>query len=456
MLLGQEQLGLRTENYSGINSIQLNPSNNLTTPFHWDVNLIGGAQFVDNNFGFFRESSIFDLLNDRNEFILATDYGSEEEFPAGAVVFDFAAKGKNKFASAGTKIIGPGVLLNFEKHSFGLFTNFRAVLEGHKIPAVLGYYDYESIPIQGDYNVFPSEIAGMAWSEIGLNYLYKKEIASGQVGIGLNVKYLQGYESVFVKNQNNLDITKLPLDVLSFNNGAAIDFGFTTSSVDEESVDLQQSGKGFGADIGVTYASSEYINGYGFKIGAAILDIGKIKFDQNTEFHQIDINAPFNFNPRNLEDVTDFRDGLNQLNEELFSDSTNTLSGNQYEMWLPSGLSLQADIALKENIFVNATLIHRLALGEIGVRRGNLFAVTPRYESRWVSAFLPISIYDYQHVKVGTAIRLAFLTIGSEDLLSLFGKRKLNGSDFYIALKINPFKIGQNRKRGKEVKCYQF
>jgi len=456
---GQEQLGLRTENYAGVNSIFLNPANNLTSPFQWDVNLVAGGVFIDNNFGGFRNTSIGNLLNARADIFLATDFPNDQQFPTDAVVFDFSNIGDNKFATISSIVNGPAFMLNFEKHSFGLFANFRVAAGGQNIPAVLGYYDYQSVISGEDYSLFPSSIAGMAWSELGLNYLYKAELANGNIGIGFNLKYLQGYESFFLENNRDIQVTKMDLDSLTFQNGADISFGFTSSSIDEEAANLQENGTGFGLDIGLTYASSNYNDGYGIKLGLSILDIGKIKFDKNTENHRININQPFNFNPRNLEDVTDFRDGLAQLNEELFSDTTTTFINNSYDISLPTAISLQADVAIQENIYINATLMQRLPLGENAIERGNLFALTPRYESRWISAFLPISVYNWEHFQVGTAVRLAFLTIGTENIGSFFGQKNLTGTDFYAAIKINPFKLGwQNGggKKGKAMKCYEF
>lgn len=459
--IAQEQLGLRTENYAGINSIFSNPANNLTTPFQWDVNLAAVGSFIDNNFGGYRNASVGEVLNSVDRIFLATDFPSDQQFPAGAIVFDFAAPGKNKFVSAVTTITGPAVMLNFEKHSFGAFTNFRAAIGGHNIPAVLGYYDYQSINIGENYRVAPSSVAGMVWSELGINYLFKSETNNGQFGIGINLKYLQGLESFFIKNNNTLNITKLQRDALDFENGASIDIGFTNSSIDEEAVNLQQSGTGFGLDIGLTFASLEYQEGSGIKLGLSVLDLGRIKFTQNTEAHAINIDNPFFFDPRNLNDVTGFRDGIAQLNDELFGVPDQSLVGDSYEIWLPSAFSLQADLAIQENVYVNATLVQRMPIGSVSVERGNLFAITPRYESRWVSAFLPVSVFNWQHFQVGTAVRLAFLTFGTENLGSFFGSKNLTGADFYAAIKINPFNLGWKNgggsgKKGKAMPCYQF
>jgi hypothetical protein len=94
--------------------------------------------------------------------------------------------------------------------------------------------------------------------------------------------------------------------------------------------------------------------------------------------------------------------------------------------------------------------------------------VTPRFEHRWFSASLPVSLNNWQSVRVGFAARLGFLILGTDDFGGLFGQGNYNGTDFYIALKINPFNIGgglfegfggvaRRRYGGKgKVKCYDF
>jgi len=453
---GQELLGLATENYSGINSIFLNPANNLTTTLNWDINLIASGQFFDNNIGGFKNSALPELIKRNNDFYLATDFNSDQEFPNGSIVFDFNQPGNKKFIYNSSHILGPSFMVNLEKHSFGVFTGFRALVSGHQIPAVLGYYDYKNILVSSDYNVGPAIISGMAWGEIGVNYLYKAKTNIGLLGIAINLKYLQGYESFFIHNNSLLNNTRLDRDVISFNRGADIEFGFTTSSIDREALHLRKNGNGFGLDIGTTVASPDYPQGSGYKLGLSLIDLGKIRFNKLTEVHKIDIDNSFLFNPRNLDDVSSFRDGLNQLNEELFNGTRSTLSGDNYTLWLPGALCLQADFAIRENLFLNTTLLHRIAFNRKSASRGHLLAITPRFESRWITGFIPVSIFNYRHAKIGAAIRLGFLTLGSEDLLSFFSQRNLNSSDAYIALKLNPLNLGWEKRSRKNIECYEF
>jgi hypothetical protein len=94
-----------------------------------------------------------------------------------------------------------------------------------------------------------------------------------------------------------------------------------------------------------------------------------------------------------------------------------------------------------------------------------ILAVTPRFESHWWGASLPLSILNYEQVRVGLAARLAFFTIGTDHLLSFLGQKKLSGTDFYLSLKINAFNLGRlgsnggfgsGNSSGRNAKCYRF
>ena len=60
-LKAQEQLGLRTDSYSGINSIMLNPANFISSQFKWDVNLVGVGLFLENSYGFIHNTNLLDI-----------------------------------------------------------------------------------------------------------------------------------------------------------------------------------------------------------------------------------------------------------------------------------------------------------------------------------------------------------------------------------------------------------
>ena len=95
--------------------------------------------------------------------------------------------------------------------------------------------------------------------------------------------------------------------------------------------------------------------------------------------------------------------------------------------------------------------------------------VSPRYETRWFGASIPVSLYNWEKVNYGLALRLGFLSLGTDNLGSMIENKDFSGSDFYVALKINPFQWGGdddnkgwinrwksgNKKKGK-VRCFEF
>jgi hypothetical protein len=154
------------------------------------------------------------------------------------------------------------------------------------------------------------------------------------------------------------------------------------------------------------------------------------------------------------------RDRIHLLSEVGLGDSTASLTSSNFRMGLPGAISIQGDYKIINHLYLNGVFIQRIPMGVNSIRRNNLMALTPRFEHRWFGFSMPVVLLNYQKLSLGTSLRLAFLTIGSDDVGSFFGKKNLDSSDFYVALKINPFNLGLNlgggRKRGKSVKCYQF
>jgi uncharacterized protein DUF5723 len=457
----QEQLGLRLENFSGVNSLSLNPANNLSGAFNWDVNIVGGGVFGETNYGYINETNIPEIIRLLPEVDAAYNYSNENQFPDNTLIYDINDNDKKKYGNLSTTILGPSFMIKLASgHSFGLFTNFRSAISAQQIPHELNYYFFDRTPLGEEINVEPFIGAGMTWSEVGINYARRVETYNGGLDIGVSIKFLNGYEAFFMNNEESFGLTQLPGDTLSFAQ-PTFTYGVTTSNASGEGFELNKNGSGFSFDLGAVYTIDGYDDTYQWKFGAAILDIGKINFNKNAESHEIKTDDTFLIPTGDYDNVEGLDDFLALLSEQALGSPSASLKGRGFDIWLPGALSLQADYNVIPQVFVNATLIQRLPYQRNAVKRGNLFAITPRYEHRWISAAIPVSLYNYNKVRVGAAIRLAFLTIGTESLTSFFGSSKVTGSDFYFALKINPFNLGFNignggGKKGKNVKCYEF
>jgi len=72
-----------------------------------------------------------------------------------------------------------------------------------------------------------------------------------------------------------------------------------------------------------------------------------------------------------------------------------------------------------------------------------------------------MTLYNWQDFRLGTSMRIGFLTVGSDNIGGFVGKSALTGMDFYFSLKANPFTLNflggsGGRRKGKSVKCYKF
>ena len=468
-LFGQEQLGLRLENYSGINSVFLNPAATISAPIKWDVNLVSTGFFLENNYGFVKKASVLALYRQRKDLDVryAGDVDNENALPQNTFVADYNDDGKDRYVSSLLTINGPSAMVKFNKHTIGAFYNYRFAFGSPNIPTNLSFYTYDKRDFFDEFPITPFDGSMMVWDETGVNYAYKVETNAGFLAVGANIKYLRGKEAAYFENVNTFDLVKIGQDSIA-SALATFDYGLTTASLEEETFANKTTGIGFGIDLGASATFGGFKDeGYTLKIGVALLDFGYIDFTQNAQQHRAEITQYTDISVEefeNIQEVNQYNELLQQFSEETTGSPTQTLRENNFRMVLPTGISLQADYSFDENIFLNATVVHGLRLGKPGIVRNSIIAITPRYEHRWFSVQMPLVLHNYQNFRVGLAGRLAFLTIGTDNIGSLVGRfSNFTGTDIYVGLKFNPFNTGTGdrysgpgrKKLGRKgVKCY--
>ncbi|MFH1936360.1 MAG: DUF5723 family protein, partial [Bacteroidota bacterium] len=151
------------------------------------------------------------------------------------------------------------------------------------------------------------------------------------------------------------------------------------------------------------------------------------------------------------EDLTRFDfQTINQLMDtisyQFYGDPTTAYQDEKFTLWLPSALSAQFDYHYNRNWYVNASLIFPFRFSNVSLSRSALLTLTPRYESRWFDASLPLTLYDWSQLRVGLAFRFYILTIGTEKIGPFLGFSNFNGMDLYFSIKI-PLEKGVCGKR---------
>ncbi|MEN0002931.1 MAG: DUF5723 family protein [Bacteroidota bacterium] len=467
-LSAQEQAAFRMLPTAGINRISLNPAFAATGTNRWDVNVVEGSAFFANNYLYFQNTNTIELLqhlNDEGElqqFDLEAPPAKPGEEP---IIFDYYRGTETRFSQLQTNFMGPSVAFKIgEQHTIGVFNRFRTQIGTADIPANFSYYTYYDRPFEEQFSVEPFLGAALSWLEIGLNYSIALPTEQGQLRLGISPKWLRGYYGAYVKNNSTFQLEKLPGDSLR-SGPLDLEFGYTESLTDDGDVNFDSGGSGWGVDLGV-----EYLFGAPeapWSIGFSILDLGQISFDENAARHRLAQADPLTIIGFNDYDDFGSLDDLDMLVEQfstdVLGDSTASLASNSFSMGLPTAASLQVKKDFTSTLAVAMTYTHPMRVFANSPSRIENLSILPMYSTRWFGVVLPVSVYNWEQVRVGAHLQLAWLHLGTENLLSFVGKGEYNSSDAYVALKVQPFRsrsdrdqgeLRRRKKRSSETGCY--
>jgi hypothetical protein len=462
-LVAQEQLGVRLDTYMGLQTSFLNPANTASFPLRWNLNLAGASLFIDNSYLYLDKTNMLHSLANIEQIKPITDFKNSTP-TADDIVLNFYRGNRNSYGITDIKVNGPSVLFRVKQHSFGAFYNLRYMSEATNVPSELNYDKYERLPYRKIIDMPPLSGRMMFWDEFGANYAFQWETNSGKAQIGINAKILRGYEGAYAGSWSKTEFARYPKDTV-YVGVPDFSFGITTGNIDNianQSYDLQRQGLGLGFDIGANWYLAEYEDTYEWKFGASLMDIGKINFSPTAELHYINKITPTNLVTSNdFDGVKTPTQWLRRLSAITMGDSLKSLRANKFAIAMPMALHLAAEYQFYPHAFATFILQQRIKQQDAPLHRGNLVALVARYERRWFSATLPLSLYNYRHFRTGVAMRLGYLTLGTENLGSWLVKKKLTGTDFYFALVFNPFNLNwmfpsKDKAFSKRVKCYQF
>jgi hypothetical protein len=258
-----------------------------------------------------------------------------------------------------------------------------------------------------------------------------------------------------------LDDSTVSIKNLDAEIGLSLPIDYSTNS--DRTAPLFKGG-GFGFDLGLTYTrlkryhqkpdvtspgAQEYED-YAFRIGVALIDLGRVKFKDNSSKIVIDNRSAYWQNLMSIKYST-VDQLIDTISYKFYGDTTSAWAGDDFNIWLPSALSVQFDYHLKQNWYLNASLIYGFPMSRGSMVRPAELSVTPRYETRWFEASMPVSLYNWQLARIGLALRVYGLTIGTEKLGGFFHLNDFTGLDFYMSLKL--FIQKGNFWKKKQIHC---
>jgi hypothetical protein len=140
---------------------------------------------------------------------------------------------------------------------------------------------------------------------------------------------------------------------------------------------------------------------------------------------------------------------LDTLSYKFYGDTTSAWAGDKFTLWLPAAFSAQFDYHIRDSWYINASLVYGFPIAKAAVMRPAELSITPRYETRWFEASMPVSLYNWQLTRVGLAVRIYCLTVGTDKLGGFFHLNDFTGLDVYFSLKLF-FNKGNCRIKGPE------
>ena len=450
---GQSYIGFLSDNYSGVNSVIANPANIVDSRFKTDINLIGASIFAGNDY---YGINMFDAIKDDYDFDIEPETSPSTDNNLG---FNM-------------DVMGPSFMFNLnEKSSIAIFTRARTFINIDEVngetPDLIDDAEISDdfVVDEGDFDV-----TAQAWAELGITYarVFLNNDEHFFKG-GLTLKYLKGAGSAYINGKDLL--------VDYDEDGTDLGGGQTTGSLtatgdatyarfgnfDDENYEYElPDASGFGTDIGFVYEwRPKYMdytknntkgdsytfkdkNKYKLKLGISITDLGSVKYNDGVE-DTYSLQTP-DISEEDIEDA----ESLDEFLSEFYT-LTSNITG--YKTKLPTALHLNADWSFNDRLYLNLnTDLSLVSKGKVGASRiSNVVSLTPRFESKWFSFYLPLSVIENNGFQVGSGLRLGPLYMGSGSILSVLTSDNSKGADAYAGLKIPVYQGKPKDKDGDGV-----
>jgi hypothetical protein len=451
---GQESSGIALSSYNGIYGTVINPSGLVNSRLFYDINLISGNVFLENNF----------LLIHKEDFKFMDILSRNPSFPSSEVPgegFDYNSEINSVRGFEQTDVMGPAFSLTLGPHGFGVFTRAVTMTSVSNLPGYLGQLmfeglDYDSLHGQPQ-NHAKFNAASAGWWELGFSYAWDiKETTFNHWSVGLNVRRLWGYAGAglvaynadyTVENDSVIDIRNLDATI-----GFSVPIDYETNDFPAPGKTFK--GRGTALDIGVTFTQKKnatvnrtYKNYCQYqyeeplyKIGLSVLNIGRISFDENNKEERYD-NVSAEWRSVDTLEYRNINDVFRQISTVFYGDPNASGTGaDRFNLGLGTAVSLQADYNYFENWHLSALLMVPIHLSETQFHRPGQILLSPRYETEIFEVSFPVSLYDFRKPRIGLSARLYYFTVGTDKLGAFMGFNDFYGMDFYFSVKFHILK----------------
>lgn len=457
----QEYFGFLHDNWAGINSIDLNVSTIQDSRYKFDLNLAAFDVNIYNNYIGIRRELLRDLRRDT--------YDDQGDFRATYLIEN--PSNRDKFLDFGATLNGPSFMFNIgRKNSLAFTSKVRFKTQLTDLSPDLAKLAWEELdyPLLWETSLDNERfsIQAMGWSEYGIAYGREiLDMGNHYLKGGIRMKVLQGLVAAYIF-ADDLKYNFTNSDTLSLFS-TDVSYGHSTNIIvdDNQNVGYDYvSNPTVGFDFGFTYEwrprdKSEYtydmdgktglyrrdINKYKLKVGFAVNDLGRLKFEKDPR------SASFTADIDNW-DITDL--GIEDV--ETFDQVINTTfvrdvdDEGEFKMQLPTTMVINVDYNIWKGFYVNFTPY--IALQRRGdadkISNNTVFMLSPRFEHKWIGLGFPYTFNTFgsgTH-QLGVHLRVGPLFVGTNDFIALGFKEDMYAANFYAGLKV-PIPYGKPKDK---------
>lgn len=459
--VGQEMWGIANSNYAGIMGLELNPASFMNYPYKREFHLVSADIMLQNDYLYLPrgKSPIISIV----AFKPLTQEDIKDRF---------TSPSKNAYANVFLKV--PSYAWRNDLWSWNVHISLRQQVSAREIAYHFAKFLWEGsdyAPLHEiDFTAGPFKVASTTVGEIGVTHsrvLYNYE--TDFVTVGATINLLDGMTGIYVHNQK-LDYTIINDSTLNIRSLTA-NYGHALPNKGEYSLMniIEPKGLGTTFSVGMQWVrnrdplaykggvlSKKPFKKYTWKAGASLVDVGFIKYKNLSETFSFDNNSNYwpGFDTTKFYGVA-YTDSM--LSQRLIGNPLSSKDGEKFTIYTPAAVSLQFDYSITPNWYANATIIHPLYAITPAVRRPAQSAITLRYERRYWEIAVPVSVYEYDALRIGIGARIGVLVIGSDNALALLGLTNAYGVDLFFGIKW-PLEERSNQtkaKSGKDCPTYR-
>ncbi|MGZ3866376.1 MAG: OmpA family protein [Bacteroidia bacterium] len=483
----QDYLGFNQSNYAGVSGIYAQPASIANGRDRFDLSLAGVSFYMYNNYIGLNSRALCQpngsqafRIND-STVVGATGKGphnfNDPMFKEHFMTENVNSKAKHFYF--GSRIAGPSFLININhKNAIAFAMSERNYINIDNLSPAFAHQLYTGLKDSTSWGQALSNknlsVQEMSWLEYGLTYAHVfTENTQHFFKAGVTLNILQGIQSayVYVKDFNYKFTNDTTLTVYNseFHYGHSSNMNTNgtkaTGGNGTGIFDFSQSYPGVSFNFGGVYEwrpdfmKYEYDmdgehnlwrrdqNKYKLKVGLTVSDLGSIKFKKGP--------TSFDF----VSDVTNF--SLKQLDTKSVDAMDSSFKANflrastetTYKMHLPTVISAQIDYNLGKNFFLNLTPYYAFQFKNKISKVHDITSITltPRWDWKWLGAFVPIQVNANDGFRAGLALRLGPIAFGTSNIAPLFGigGRTIYGADAYVILKV-PILYRKPRDKDKD------